>query len=369
MKSPLFVIQSVLTSVAAFMPPKSSSNTSTTSSRGVAYAENMAQYLLDLHDAAATFDFCGGMMFQLELTDALREYLKSTKAPLAVSDKLRMHQLDGYERSGAADNVQYFHGRELRNVGTAAGGMGMVLQLSLAPPPPPPSSPQQKQQQQQQQRIDPQGWSVEEMQTYDGWGSDRGRVWRQAADYQAEGFDGFAEKFGPKAFGLNHRFYLHTDRQGKLWLAAEDGCEGTPATVMKSSTAARKSSPGLASLASGKHSVTPFQKKVLQALCLVPEGKVTTYKYLAQKVNCASHQAVGQALRRNPYAPVVACHRVVAHSRQLGGFGGARDGVKLEKKRKLLEEEGVLFDEQGNVAMASIFDFKSLSSTREKEES
>jgi hypothetical protein len=27
---------------------------------------NVAQYLVDLHDNKATFDFCGGMMFQLE---------------------------------------------------------------------------------------------------------------------------------------------------------------------------------------------------------------------------------------------------------------------------------------------------------------
>lgn len=73
------------------------------------------------------------------------------------------------------------------------------------------------------------------MKTYDGWGSDRGRVWRKADDYDQEGFgDGdsnnkFVEKYGPRAFGLNHRFYLHKDAQGALWLSAEDGCEGTPA--------------------------------------------------------------------------------------------------------------------------------------------
>jgi len=141
---------------------------------------------------------------------------------------------------------------------------------------------------------------------------------------------------------------------------AKEAISAAP-NMISSATARQWSSPGLALLASGKHPVTPFQKKVLQALCLVPEGKVTTYKYLARKVDCASHQAVGQALKRNPYAPMVACHRVVAHSRHLGGFGGARDGVKLDKKRKLLEQEGVLFDEEGNVAISSIFDFTTTS--------
>ena len=37
------------------------------------YADNAAQYLVDLHEKKAVFDFCGGMMFQLVLTDALLE--------------------------------------------------------------------------------------------------------------------------------------------------------------------------------------------------------------------------------------------------------------------------------------------------------
>ena len=35
------------------------------------YADNAARYLVDLHEKKAVFDFCGGMMFQLVLTDAL----------------------------------------------------------------------------------------------------------------------------------------------------------------------------------------------------------------------------------------------------------------------------------------------------------
>jgi len=90
--------------------------------------------------------------------------------------------------------------------------------------------------------------------------------------------------------------------------------------------------------------LTPFQRSVYTALCQVPAGRVTTYKHLALAVDCGSSQAVGQALRRNPHAPVVPCHRVVASNRTLGGFGGQTAGPKLDKKRKLLEEEGVRFD-------------------------
>jgi hypothetical protein len=36
---------------------------------------NVAQYLVDLHDNRATFNFCGGMMFQLVLSQKLRDHL------------------------------------------------------------------------------------------------------------------------------------------------------------------------------------------------------------------------------------------------------------------------------------------------------
>jgi methylated-DNA-[protein]-cysteine S-methyltransferase len=130
-------------------------------------------------------------------------------------------------------------------------------------------------------------------------------------------------------------------------------------------------------LDSGTKPLTCFQRKVLQALCRVPAGHVTTYKQLAQSIHCSSTQAVGQALRRNPYAPTVPCHRVVAttafvattttsSSRSsssdtsssktasyenkrkgimlpIGGFGGCLSGEKIDKKIQLLQNEGVKF--------------------------
>ena len=90
--------------------------------------------------------------------------------------------------------------------------------------------------------------------------------------------------------------------------------------------------------------LTTFQHKVLSALCQVPRGYVTTYKLLAQHICCRSTQAVGQALKGNPYAPTVPCHRVVAHSRRLGGFFGKTRGPKLIEKKDLLLCEGVVFE-------------------------
>mmetsp|Transcript_64384 Transcript_64384/g.152319 ORF Transcript_64384/g.152319 Transcript_64384/m.152319 type:complete len:128 (+) Transcript_64384:36-419(+) len=101
--------------------------------------------------------------------------------------------------------------------------------------------------------------------------------------------------------------------------------------------------------------VTKFQQAVYDATSSVPRGRVTTYKTIAQAV--AEHmgqnpcpQAVGQALRRNPFAPVVPCHRVVSSDLALHGFSGSTDCAQLDRKRKLLEDEGVILGKGGNVA-------------------
>jgi methylated-DNA-[protein]-cysteine S-methyltransferase len=87
--------------------------------------------------------------------------------------------------------------------------------------------------------------------------------------------------------------------------------------------------------------MTDFSEQIYRLLMNVPKGRVTTYKALAQALNTKSYRAVGQALRRNPYAPKVPCHRVVASDGTLGGFNGKRGGRELEKKKKLLASEGV----------------------------
>lgn len=97
---------------------------------------------------------------------------------------------------------------------------------------------------------------------------------------------------------------------------------------------------------------TPFQDRVYAALRRVPAGRVTTYGLLAQYLKCRSAQAVGQALRRNPFAPEVPCHRVIAANLRIGGFCGARDGEQLRRKLRLLAKEGVTFDSQGRLKEA-----------------
>lgn len=89
----------------------------------------------------------------------------------------------------------------------------------------------------------------------------------------------------------------------------------------------------------GSTKITPFQRRVYLALLDVPSGTTITYGELAKRIGCRSAQAIGQALRRNPFAPEVPCHRVVAADGSLGGYNGERDGEQIEYKRRLLEVE------------------------------
>ena len=107
---------------------------------------------------------------------------------------------------------------------------------------------------------------------------------------------------------------------------------------------------------SNKHQqpqLTDFQRRVYEALLKIPQGKITTYKILAAHLSatgrsagggkCHSCRAVGQALKRNPFAPRVPCHRVIASDLTPGGFKGKKNGAPIRRKLKLLEAEGVKF--------------------------
>ena len=88
--------------------------------------------------------------------------------------------------------------------------------------------------------------------------------------------------------------------------------------------------------------ITAFQKRVYLALLDIPCGATITYGELARRIDCRSAQAVGQALKRNPFAPKVPCHRVVAADGSLGGYNGKREGEQIEYKRRLLNEEKII---------------------------
>ena len=84
-----------------------------------------------------------------------------------------------------------------------------------------------------------------------------------------------------------------------------------------------------------------FDEEVWNLINKIPKGRVTTYKMIAEKLGSKAYRAVGNACRRNPYAPVVPCHRVVKSNGKVGGFGGKTSGKQIEKKVQLLKKEGL----------------------------
>jgi methylated-DNA-[protein]-cysteine S-methyltransferase len=97
---------------------------------------------------------------------------------------------------------------------------------------------------------------------------------------------------------------------------------------------------------------TEFESAVYAALQEIPRGRVVTYARLAARLGCGSPRAVGQALRRNPFAPEVPCHRVIGTDLRIGGYAGKTSGVGVERKRRLLEAEGVAFTGKGRLCDA-----------------
>jgi len=86
---------------------------------------------------------------------------------------------------------------------------------------------------------------------------------------------------------------------------------------------------------------TELQKLVWEKLKEIPEGRVTTYKHLADALNTKAVRSVASAVGKNPYAPNVPCHRVVLSSKRVGQYTHIL-GVK--RKIELLQKEGVEID-------------------------
>ena len=102
---------------------------------------------------------------------------------------------------------------------------------------------------------------------------------------------------------------------------------------------ARKTAAGLFSGAGGAVDVllrgTAFQLDVWQALLRVPAGRTESYGELARRARRAgASRAVGGAMNANPLAWLVPCHRIVAGSGDLCGYGGG-----LPRKQRLLAAE------------------------------
>jgi methylated-DNA-[protein]-cysteine S-methyltransferase len=89
-----------------------------------------------------------------------------------------------------------------------------------------------------------------------------------------------------------------------------------------------------------------FVRRTLTACREIPRGRVITYGGLAAALGApGAARAVGNAMASNPFALIIPCHRVIRSGGGIGGFGGGGPAMK----RRLLEQEGVVFDAQGRV--------------------
>ncbi|MEJ5988920.1 methylated-DNA--[protein]-cysteine S-methyltransferase [Ramlibacter sp. PS3R-8] len=87
--------------------------------------------------------------------------------------------------------------------------------------------------------------------------------------------------------------------------------------------------------------VPEFHRRVYEVARAIPPGEVLTYGEVARRLGePGAARAVGQALGRNPFAPVVPCHRVLAAGGRSGGFS-AEGGA--DTKLKMLEIEAARF--------------------------
>lgn len=142
-----------------------------------------------------------------------------------------------------------------------------------------------------------------------------------------------------------------------------------PATTTKPKKPTNKTTtmPGFNSV-----TVSEYQARVYELLLQVPAGRITSYAAMAKALN-SSPRAIGGAMRNNPFAPKVPCHRCIASTgvsftlpkilqyfvdvslmrgiQYIGGFKGdwekAPSGINCEKKLELLQSEGVKFNKDG----------------------
>lgn len=97
---------------------------------------------------------------------------------------------------------------------------------------------------------------------------------------------------------------------------------------------------------------------------------MSSYLALSQALS-TSPRAIGGALRNNPFAPEVPCHRIISATGHIGGYKGdwhnAPSGINRDKKRDLLREEGVIFNDDDVVIEKDglwFNDFKNLNATK-----
>lgn len=87
--------------------------------------------------------------------------------------------------------------------------------------------------------------------------------------------------------------------------------------------------------------ITPFRKAVLDILCTIKFGNLSTYGEIGLQIAefwgipKMSAQAVGNAVGWNPIGIIIPCHRVIGSNGKLIGYSGG-----IQNKEALLRLEG-----------------------------
>ncbi len=90
-----------------------------------------------------------------------------------------------------------------------------------------------------------------------------------------------------------------------------------------------------------------YTQCVLRTVSQIPVGYVSSYGGVAEATGGGA-RAVGNAMAKNPFAPIVPCHRVVTSSLGLGGYTGG-----LRVKYDLLKREKRGYTEAKNIQVES----------------
>lgn len=91
--------------------------------------------------------------------------------------------------------------------------------------------------------------------------------------------------------------------------------------------------------------LTKFQKSVLRYLLTIPKGETRSYKDVAIAIkHPKAYRAVGNAIRKNPFPLIVACHRVIKSNGEIGkySYGGTYAKSICLQAREQKEKEFLL---------------------------
>ncbi len=93
---------------------------------------------------------------------------------------------------------------------------------------------------------------------------------------------------------------------------------------------------------------SPFVRKVLSAVVLIPHGHVSTYGEIARHLD-THPRAVGRALASNPLPLIIPCHRVVKSNFRLGGYsaGFGASTKALILGREVAHRKGIVKNVDG----------------------